>query len=69
MVDYASEGSWGKLAIGSTLATVEKESASQTITLYADVIELKAVWTDSSNYLKHKGFSAYFMSFSIFNNN
>jgi len=57
MVDYASEGSWGKLAIGSTLATVEKESASQTITLYADVIELKAVWTDSSNYLKHKGFN------------
>ncbi|KAF7977466.1 hypothetical protein HWV62_3655 [Athelia sp. TMB] len=57
MVGHDGSGDWVKLAIGSALVAVEKESANQKITLYANPIDLKAVWTDSSDYLKKKGFN------------
>jgi len=57
MIGYSKTGSWGKLVIGSTMATVEKSSSNTTITMYNDAIQKKTVWTDGSNLLSHKGFS------------
>ncbi|KAF8958720.1 hypothetical protein BDZ97DRAFT_2061581 [Flammula alnicola] len=57
MANYSSTGSWPKLILGSSIATVEKESANQTITIYADAIGKVGVWTAPSGVLNHKGFT------------
>ncbi|KAF8952098.1 hypothetical protein BDZ97DRAFT_1880924 [Flammula alnicola] len=57
-------GSWSKLVLGSSIATVEKESASQTITIYADAIGKVGKFNALPDVLKRKGFSAYF-TFSV----
>ncbi|KAF8961923.1 hypothetical protein BDZ97DRAFT_2026686 [Flammula alnicola] len=58
MVNYSSmTGGWDKLELGSSIATVEKESANQKITIYANAIGKVGVWTAPSDVLKHKGFT------------
>jgi hypothetical protein len=60
MDGYTNIGSWNPLKLGSSIATVEKESTSSTITLYADAIKKTATWSSGAVVLKPKSFCAYF---------
>ncbi|KAF8637483.1 hypothetical protein AX16_010811 [Volvariella volvacea WC 439] len=72
MNNYSSTGSWVKLILGSSIATVEKGSRDPTITLYADAIKKKAIWNAGSTQFQPKGFTVdgnlYFKDYSKLSN-
>jgi len=45
MIGHTSKGDWKSLSIGSSTATVYKDSDSDTVTLTVEVLHKKATWS------------------------
>ena len=59
MQNYTATGSWVRLSVASSLATVNKSSSNNTLTVNVETVSKTGTWTLASNVLEKTGLSEY----------